>query len=1190
VRARVSAVVPVYNVAAYLEECLSSLAQQTIDDLEVVMVDDGSTDESPEIAAGFAARDDRFRLVHQENAGLGAARNTGVAHASGEFVAFVDSDDVVPRHAYELLLDALDRTGSDFASGNVRRLTPVGTPKAGFLASATARTRLRTHITRFPRLLLDRTAWNKLFRRSFWDRHEFRFPVGVFYEDIPVTLPAHYLANTVDVIEQTVYLWRMREGDDLSITQRRTESKALRDRVAAVDHVSRFLAEQGLPISKVLYDRTVLKADLGYFLDVLPIADEEFRRLFLELTNEFIDRTDKWVLEQSTAIERLKWELVRRRALPELLEVLRFADEDLGERPPLRIGRHWYGDYPFRTDDRLGIARRVFRLDDELAPVVRLDDVHWEGDRLRIEGSAYIGQLGAAERDSQTIQLVVKRAGRRALRITAEPVYRPDVTAGSAQQFASLDWSGFVATLDPDKLTRGGRWPDGTWDVAVAIRAGGLVRTTGRIESPPLEPAPVAELELADGTHVWAGLLSGPKLTIQARRRPSLVRSCFVDEGVLQLEGEAGLLPGGAPVLQVRRLFGDVARVYPLYVERSERRSFIGRIPLADLLEDADVDDRSVHLEQQADGVVWELFLAGRGGPQQVMLPETVPEATLNVQGRELVAGRARSGALTLAERHVRPVLTDAEWSPEGALRLRGVFGAPEAEYELVLAARGRGETFGSPLAHDAATGRFSAELTPEAVTVPGGDRRPLMEGQWDLLVRERGEPAGRPVGAVLDRELLERLPLSGGSGLKSFHLGVDGEAPVLAVERDLEEGERGGFAQRRLRAAFYPSLRASPLRESVVYLSFGGTAYSDSPRAVHEELVRRHAPLEHFWVVRDGAFAVPETAVPVRHGSEEYHELLARSRYVVANDHWPRWFERRTGQTCLQTWHGAPLKRLGYELADRPKAMRAYRRTLAERPENWQIVVSPSSRATPILARAFPDAGETIETGLPRTDLLLGSDRAARAEKVKHRLGVGGKRLILYAPTYRDDLEYRPGSRISPLRDLSTYRAAVARLAGYRLGHLLDLEALASALGEDDVVLFRKHRRVVETLAPEAESFVLDVSDFPDGGELLLAADVLVTDYSSLVFDFAATGRPMIFFTPDLEAYRDQLRGFSLDFESEAPGPLLRTTHEVAEALRDVAAVAAESRRRYEAFVASHCTLADGRASGRVVDQVFSW
>ena len=383
-KARISVVVPMYNVAPYLQTCLESLAQQTMADLEVVMVDDGSTDESPVIAERFAARDSRFRLVRQANAGLGAARNTGVVHAVGAFIAFVDSDDVVPRHAYELLVGALDRTGSDMAAGNVRRLTQLGTVQVGFLARAFERPRLQTHITRFPLLLADRMAWNKVFRRSFWDQHGFRFPQGVYHEDIPVTLPAHYLARAVDLIDETVYLWRLREGGELSITQRRTETKTLRDRVAAVDYVSRFLADQRLPVSKALYDRTVVAQDLRYSLDLLASADDEYRRLFIDLANEFIDRADPWALEQRLAIDRLKWQLVRRRALPELLEVLGFADEELAERPPVRKGRHWYGDYPYRMDERLAIPPRVYRLNDELAPVFRLNDVRWEGDTLRI--------------------------------------------------------------------------------------------------------------------------------------------------------------------------------------------------------------------------------------------------------------------------------------------------------------------------------------------------------------------------------------------------------------------------------------------------------------------------------------------------------------------------------------------------------------------------------------------------------------------------------------------------------------------------------------------------------------------------------------------------------------------------------------------------------------------------------------
>ncbi|MEA2125728.1 MAG: CDP-glycerol glycerophosphotransferase, partial [Solirubrobacteraceae bacterium] len=149
---RISVVVPIYNVEPYLEECLASIAGQTFRDLEVVMVDDGSKDSSPEIAERFVAQDDRFQLIQQPNGGLGKARNTGIEAATGEFLAFVDSDDYLAENAYELLLEALEESGSDFATGNVRRLQSAGSRQVHFLAEAFAKTRLATHVSEYPAL------------------------------------------------------------------------------------------------------------------------------------------------------------------------------------------------------------------------------------------------------------------------------------------------------------------------------------------------------------------------------------------------------------------------------------------------------------------------------------------------------------------------------------------------------------------------------------------------------------------------------------------------------------------------------------------------------------------------------------------------------------------------------------------------------------------------------------------------------------------------------------------------------------------------------------------------------------------------------------------------------------------------------------------------------------------------------
>ena len=150
-----------------------------------------------------------------------------------------------------------------------------------------------------------------------------------------------------------------------------------------------------------------------------------------------------------------------------------------------------------------------------------------------------------------------------------------------------------------------------------------------------------------------------------------------------------------------------------------------------------------------------------------------------------------------------------------------------------------------------------------------------------------------------------------------------------------------------------------------------------------------------------------------------------------------------------------------------------------------------------------------------------------------------------------------------------------------------LDLERMYRRFKDDAVLLIRGHQLVASTVDTSMfGGFARNVSHYPDISDLYLAADVLVTDYSSVMFDFVNTGRPMLFFTHDLEAYRDDLRGFYLDFEAEAPGPLLTHTTEVLDALGDLDRVAAAHAGRYEAFREKFASLEDGRAAARFVDQ----
>ena len=339
------------------------------------MVDDGSTDRSAEIAQRYVDRDPRFRLVSQANGGLSKARNTGT-DARGRRAARVPRQ---RRHAAAERLRAARRRARPHGLGlRDRQRAPAHALRdrrsRRSCARAFAETRLKTHVTRYRPLLADRPAWNKVWRRSFWDKHGFRFPEGRTYEDTPVTIPAHFLAKSVDVIADPCYLWRIREGGGPSITQRKTDPQALIDRLTSIQEVSEHLAADGPRGSKRWYDESVVADDLRYYLNSLDMADDEYRALFLDRVNAFLDGDERPHL-QAAARDRAAQVALRPapadaraaggRALPE--------GGDLPARR--RCGSAGAGTATTRSapTERLKIPQSVYRLKGEFAMGAGLD-------------------------------------------------------------------------------------------------------------------------------------------------------------------------------------------------------------------------------------------------------------------------------------------------------------------------------------------------------------------------------------------------------------------------------------------------------------------------------------------------------------------------------------------------------------------------------------------------------------------------------------------------------------------------------------------------------------------------------------------------------------------------------------------------------------------------------------------------
>jgi CDP-glycerol glycerophosphotransferase len=317
-------------------------------------------------------------------------------------------------------------------------------------------------------------------------------------------------------------------------------------------------------------------------------------------------------------------------------------------------------------------------------------------------------------------------------------------------------------------------------------------------------------------------------------------------------------------------------------------------------------------------------------------------------------------------------------------------------------------------------------------------------------------------------------------------------------------------------------------------------------------------------WVVKPGT-SVPAGVEHVVANSPDYFDAIARAGYLVNNVNFPNHLVKREGSVHVMTHHGTPLKRMGLDLR---YAHHAGRRmdfdALLERCRRWDFSVSSNRHSTLVWERVYPVPFETLEVGYPRNDALA-TATDEDAQRLRAQLGIApGQTAVLYAPTHR---EYRSG-----------YVPA------------LDLGRLAAALGDDHVVLARQHYfydadPLVRKLHRAGR--LLDVASHPSVEELCIASDVLLTDYSSIMFDYAVLDRPIVIHAADWDVYRE-LRGTYFDLLTEPPGAVARREDELVDLFASGAAYDLEAERARAAFRARFASLDDGRAAERVVRRVW--
>lgn len=505
----------------------------------------------------------------------------------------------------------------------------------------------------------------------------------------------------------------------------------------------------------------------------------------------------------------------------------------------------------------------------------------------------------------------------------------------------------------------------------------------------------------------------------------------------------------------------------------------------------------------------------------------------------------------------------------------------PLGEGEYGAAVDGRIHLLGSELARDVTPllGAFDAVITdfssiavdysllgrPILWFAPDLEEYTRTRGLYEALEVTAGTPIERDWGGVASglRELLDSET--------AVHRESSRAARALAERfhphRDARSAGRVLAAIADLRAPAEQLVTPG----GVFFESFYGRQVSCNPLAIDREIAARHPELARYWSVTSERQTVPAGALPVLVGGREWFAARRLARLLVVND-WLRYgFKRAAGQTVLQTWHGTMLKHLAL---GRPNVSLRTRLAIRRESRRWSLMLSQNGHSTEQFRASYAFGGEIIETGYPRDDRLAvadlgGSRNPIAVSTARLTLGIPeGRSVLVYAPTWRD----RGNSVVDDL----------------------DVNALAAELGDAWVVVARGHTRTHDFGGYlRVDPRVIDASAHPDINDVILAADMLVTDYSSLMFDAAVSGVPLAFFVPDLAEYRDRERGFTFDFEGTAPGPLLEARGDVVAHARELgehgrdAAWVRDSQPAYDAWRARFTPHDDGGATRRVVDRL---
>lgn len=1152
-----SIIVPVYNVEGYIGETLDSLLSQTLNDWEAIIVDDGSTDSSPGIIEEYSAHDDRFKVIRQTNAGLGAARNTGIQVAVGTFLTFLDSDDIIPPTAYRTAVKTLKRTKSDFAIGAVERISNGKRTTPKWTATVHSSERTKTTLDAFPDMMMDIVACNRVFNRKFWLNSVGEFPVGVAYEDHRVMVTAAVRAKSIDVLAETTYLWRIRE-DNTSISQRKNELQNFLDRIRAKDETFRVLKAEASESAFTAWIKRLMDTDIPLFAAHALASDQEYRDYAEDFATRYVAFTEDQVWNNVRWHQRVKTLLMaagRWNDLDAFLTKMRNNVDVPGSQ--LKSDKIVLDPTSFDFDfGFLPSGKRV--LGERLTPLTaRISSAEWTELGLKVTGFAFISNLAPADSDEISIAIVSSKAGQR-FRLDSIRNVSSDLASrhGNDGAFdykssgfeALITWNDFLSIISDEHFDA-----KREWHIEVTRHRGSIERT-GTADTVLRNGSGGAFTQQTVPGAPFSVLLHRYKRAFSIRFRPvhGVLQSVVEKDGMISgqvvvpasTSDEQTSLPKAICSPQ-----GDGTRGAVVLVPAEQSQSSAESLFAFEGLRISDLPEGS-RLQMEFDdssskAVTWGLPEAEYKFAPGLVFKKT-PFGFVDVKSEVLSAVAESidciSNVISVRIRH-----TGADDSLHNCT-LRSTTSPETLEGQITTGPNG---TCSATLTFDTSLRDSSGAALRDTFNV-------FVD---DALVVPALELAQRfPMAFVTD---FYRVEASRGSAPAGRPLNLRFSAP-------LRDSEVGSWNQKQLRW-WYQDTSFELEENAVLFQCYRGEIASDNQLAIHSELTRRHPTATTYWGVADGSVPLPSGTVPLIIGSEEWYRKLGSVRYLCNNIEFDHFFRRRSYQNFLQTFHGHAFKSMGKSFwTSKEFTNQQMQYELSRRQSAWTTALMPNDESISYYVDEYDYAGEYLVAGFPRNDAISSIEPEIARSRVADfsRIGADTSKWVLYAPTWRE--------------------ATATGAWSAKMFDQLDLGSLADSLGEGWTIMIRGHgynSREGQRVSRSAS--IVDVTDYPEVNDLILACDAAVLDYSSLRFDWAITRKPMVFFVPDMEEYF-QLRPALFEFEESTPGALVTTTDQVAEEVLDFEQYTTRFGTQLDAFNHRFNALSDGHAAERVVGSFF--